>query len=792
MKALGLAALMAKAGLPLPAEAPARLPAFSRVLADIGDEQSLTANLSTFSGHLKRIQGARAEADGKALLLLDELGTGTDPLEGAALGVALLKALVKGGDRCGALTVATTHHSVMTGLKFDDSRFENASVEFDEVALAPTYRLLWGVPGRSNALNIASRLGLDERVVQAARSRLDTGVASVNSAIEALEGLRGELGEAEGATWALDRDIRAMKQRLKAVASGVEKLHGKLSKARAAALLQVYTLARERIKQIKEDRRRLGRTAPPPKPILDRTAAAAVAAPVAAPAPDAAEADDALWPSEDEIWDAWEAKAAASAAAPPAAASAAAIGAPLPAGPRKAAPAPATPAAKAPKAATPAAATPAAAAAAAAAAVDPLQEIMGLTVESGGAGLEDLVDSLAARAEWQAGGEARRREEEEEALHAEALQALDDLDAAAAAARRAVALQEAEVAAEVERRRRAAEAAERQRAKAQRDRRERARGDPAAAFRSVSSLEDDGEEEEEDWGEVVQDLLSPAGPSPAAAADPALSRPGPASVSGTGRTADQDQAEDDEDLGEDLAEIMDMLDRGSQQLQLRAAASSPSSQAPLPAPSSPLSSAFHSRNRNAGASSGPGEAHAANGNGAGSVRPRVAQAQAGPVVSQDEQQQDEEYDTLVQELSDMAEGLMWERVEQAAAVGGRGTATGTGTAKAAAVGAVPAEEDDGAGWADVQGLLEQAGTLKGGASAAGQQRRQGQGQGQGQGQAGRGEARRKPQGQGVAAGRGSGGGDARAVAAGRGGGSGTGQKQRGGGRGGAGTGNGKR
>jgi DNA mismatch repair protein MutS2 len=174
MKALGLAAVMAKAGVPVPAAAPARLPCFTSVLADIGDEQSLTANLSTFSGHLKRcaplggrgsaacpavppacpcysspcasprllarshhpkhtrahpktpprsIQGLRAEADGKCLVLLDELGTGTDPGEGAALGVALLRRLARGGVGGGALTVATTHHSVMTKLKFEDPRW---------------------------------------------------------------------------------------------------------------------------------------------------------------------------------------------------------------------------------------------------------------------------------------------------------------------------------------------------------------------------------------------------------------------------------------------------------------------------------------------------------------------------------------------------------------------------------------------------------------------------------------------------------------------------------------------
>ncbi|KAF6255024.1 hypothetical protein COO60DRAFT_258769 [Scenedesmus sp. NREL 46B-D3] len=211
MKAFGIAACMAKAGMLLPAQAPARLPCFSSVLADIGDEQSLTANLSTFSGHIKRISALRAEADGRSLLLLDELGTGTDPVEGAALGQALLKQLIAGGIGNGALTIATTHHSIMTGLKFEDPRAENASVEFDEEALAPTYKLLWGVPGRSNALNIAARLGLDPTIVAAARQRLAAGVAAANSAIQELEGVQEQLRQADMAAFAVGADLQQTK-----------------------------------------------------------------------------------------------------------------------------------------------------------------------------------------------------------------------------------------------------------------------------------------------------------------------------------------------------------------------------------------------------------------------------------------------------------------------------------------------------------------------------------------------------------------------------------------------------
>lgn len=190
LKALGLAVVAAKCGLPIPAVAPARMPCFDAVLADIGDEQSLSASLSTFSGHLRRISALRAESGSRSLVLLDELGTGTDPTEGSALGIALLQALVRGGPGGAGLTVASTHHGALTALKYEDARLENACVEFDEVKLAPTYRLLWGIPGRSNALNIAERLGLDGTVVAAAREKMGSAAAEVNNTIVELEGLR--------------------------------------------------------------------------------------------------------------------------------------------------------------------------------------------------------------------------------------------------------------------------------------------------------------------------------------------------------------------------------------------------------------------------------------------------------------------------------------------------------------------------------------------------------------------------------------------------------------------------
>jgi DNA mismatch repair protein MutS2 len=187
LKTLGLAVLMAKVGLFIPAREPVELPWFSQVLADIGDEQSLEQNLSTFSGHIRRIcriLAALSVEDDRSLVLLDEVGAGTDPSEGSALAIALLKSLANRA----ALTVATTHFGELKALKYQDDRFENASVEFDDVSLSPTYRLLWGIPGRSNALSIARRLGLDPEVVDRAQTYVAPGSSSdVNEVIAGLE-----------------------------------------------------------------------------------------------------------------------------------------------------------------------------------------------------------------------------------------------------------------------------------------------------------------------------------------------------------------------------------------------------------------------------------------------------------------------------------------------------------------------------------------------------------------------------------------------------------------------------
>ena len=203
LKSVGLAALMARAGLFLPCSGSPHLPWCAQVLADIGDEQSLQQNLSTFSGHVRRIArilealppagadlGATRGAD---LVLLDEVGAGTDPAEGTALAIALLQQLAERA----RLTIATTHFGELKALKYSDARFENASVAFDVETLSPTYRLQWGIPGRSNALAIASRLGLDGAVLEQAQGLLaPRGDGEVNQVIAGLESQRQRQQEA--------------------------------------------------------------------------------------------------------------------------------------------------------------------------------------------------------------------------------------------------------------------------------------------------------------------------------------------------------------------------------------------------------------------------------------------------------------------------------------------------------------------------------------------------------------------------------------------------------------------
>ncbi len=192
LKTVGLLVLMTKCGLPIPATAGSEVPFFGSVFADIGDEQSLQQSLSTFSSHMARISTVLAEAQSDSLVLLDELGSGTDPQEGGALGYAILEYL----DRAGIFALGTTHLGSLKEFAYSHPAAENASVEFDAQTLQPTYRLLIGLPGTSNALYVARRMGLPESILSRAESSLVQEPSRTSELIDRMQASRQQIERA--------------------------------------------------------------------------------------------------------------------------------------------------------------------------------------------------------------------------------------------------------------------------------------------------------------------------------------------------------------------------------------------------------------------------------------------------------------------------------------------------------------------------------------------------------------------------------------------------------------------
>jgi DNA mismatch repair protein MutS2 len=210
LKAVGLTSALVQCGVPAPVALGSRIPVYDAFFADVGDEQSIEASLSTFSAHLRNLKDILEHATEASLVLVDELGSGTDPLEGAALGGAILEDLTHRG----TMTLATTHLGVLQQLGTEIPGIVNASLQFDPVALAPTYRLIKGIPGRSYGLSIARRLGLPTPVIVRAEERVPKGERDVAALLAELESREKELAERERLAAADTESVRARGARI--------------------------------------------------------------------------------------------------------------------------------------------------------------------------------------------------------------------------------------------------------------------------------------------------------------------------------------------------------------------------------------------------------------------------------------------------------------------------------------------------------------------------------------------------------------------------------------------------
>ena len=255
LKTVGLLSMMAQTGLHIPAASGSRIPVWKEIFADIGDEQSIEQSLSTFSSHMTNIVDIAEHAEEGCLILVDELGAGTDPTEGAALAISILESLQEKG----AKTIATTHYTELKKYAISTEGVENASMEFDVETLSPTYRLAIGIPGKSNAFEISRKLGLSDEIIERSRRLLDGGDIAFEEVISALEADKKAAEEERDEAIMLNIAMKRQKEELDKKSRKLEEQKEKILNQAKEEARRMIQEAKDLSKEVQEELRELNK-----------------------------------------------------------------------------------------------------------------------------------------------------------------------------------------------------------------------------------------------------------------------------------------------------------------------------------------------------------------------------------------------------------------------------------------------------------------------------------------------------------------------------------------------------